>query len=77
MPPFILLDERDNPDRCFVMHTTAPRFLMEFVPGGEGEFILIDHGYTTAEIATAKAGAREFFGGDGALAPAQSNSMSS
>lgn len=58
---FILLEERDNPDRAFVMHTTTPRFLMEFIPGGEGDFIPIDRAYTADELAMHKSRAREFF----------------
>lgn len=44
LPPFLLCE--GNPvsedDRVYVMHTRSPRFLMEFVPGGEGDFLPID-----------------------------------
>lgn len=58
---FILLEDPDNPDSTYVFHKTAPRFLMEFVPGGEGDFILIDLAHTADEIAMHKSRAREFF----------------
>ena len=48
LPKFIALEPKPESDaekiceNIFAFHTKKPRFLMEFVPGGEGEFMLID-----------------------------------
>jgi hypothetical protein len=61
LPKFLLCDDHAGmkEDGCFVLHTPTPRFLMEFVPGGEGEFRLIDP--PTDDLAAIKEQAREFF----------------
>ena len=63
LPKFFLCDqnsETDN-DRIFVLHCQSPRFLMEFVPGGEGDLLMIDTGAKAAEVDEAKKRARDFF----------------
>lgn len=62
LPAFLFCDESrcDDDDRMFVFHTQQPRFLMEFVPGGEGECLMIDPAPEDV-VAPLRAQARDFF----------------
>jgi hypothetical protein len=67
LPKFLLSDinsDEKSMDRIFVVHTEHPSFVLEFSPGGEGEFLLLDTTATAAEIDGAKNAARNFFSDD-------------
>ena len=63
LPKFLLCDQNTgtNKVRMFVMHCHAPRFLMEFIPDGDGEVFLIDSEPKPDELEEARDGARDFF----------------
>jgi hypothetical protein len=56
---FLFLDVRDD-DRTFVFHTERPRFLIEFLSGGEGDFFPIDS-IPEADRSALRQEAREFY----------------
>jgi hypothetical protein len=60
---FLLLEVRDEPDNTFVFHTERPRFLVEFVRGGEAQFIPIDP-IPESDRKDLRADAREFLDGE-------------
>lgn len=65
LPAFLFCNEAkcDDNDRMFVLHTQTPRFLLEFVPGGEGECLPID--FAPEEVlAPLRAQARDFYCGE-------------
>ena len=65
LPKFVVSAKHFGPDgiaddRSYVIHCHEPRFVMEFVPGREGEVLLIDDA-GQEEISKLKDEARHYF----------------
>src|SRR5882672_12489093 len=60
LPRFLICETDDEVEGVLVLHTQAPRFLMEIQPGGEGDLMLFDHAQP-AEVISAKQATHDFF----------------
>jgi hypothetical protein len=66
LPKFLLVDESrclEN-DRIWVLHCHNPRFLLEFVPSGVGDLLLIDECSDFEHLANLQEQARKFYAGE-------------